>query len=424
MNHLIRDKQAQLASATGSLEALDGQVAALVERLEAARANQQSQEKEVLALDHEARKLAEEFSRAQSRLSISRLELERLKKETERSRGQREQSQRLVEEKEQARAEQERALELARAEMEALQSDATRLSEEHAALRAEMAGLEERRRAAQSERSRKEDQLREVSRRRQDLVAEMERMGVERARLLTDNVELDGRADRLKAAIETLTAEVERLAQAETGFRESLAALDEALKQLRTEAQAAQENRVQTEVALVKLQAELKFLDETSRKELGIAAEELAAGEETVLDEAGLEEAESKYQEVRARIEALGAVNPDALQEFQEAQQRYDFLNAQRQDLLDSIRDTEKAIQEIDVETRKRFAEAFEAININFREMFTTLFGGGAAEMRLTDELNINESGIDIVASPPGKKLQNVLLLSGGEKSLTAMALL
>jgi chromosome segregation protein len=112
------------------------------------------------------------------------------------------------------------------------------------------------------------------------------------------------------------------------------------------------------------------------------------------------------------------------LQEFQEAQQRYDFLNAQRQDLLDSIRDTEKALQEIDVETRKRFAEAFEAININFREMFTTLFSGGAAEMRLTDELNVNESGIDIVASPPGKKLQNVLLLSGGEKSLTAMALL
>ena len=117
-------------------------------------------------------------------------------------------------------------------------------------------------------------------------------------------------------------------------------------------------------------------------------------------------------------------MNPQALEEFQEAQQRYDFLNAQRQDLLDSIRDTEKAIQEIDVESRKRFMEAFEAINANFREMFKTLFGGGIGEMRLTDEENVAESGIDIVASPPGKKLQNVLLLSGGEKSLTAMALL
>jgi chromosome segregation protein len=117
-------------------------------------------------------------------------------------------------------------------------------------------------------------------------------------------------------------------------------------------------------------------------------------------------------------------VNPQALEEFQEAQQRYDFLNAQRQDLLDSIRDTEKAIKDIDVESRRRFTEAFQAINGYFREMFQTLFGGGTGEMRLTDESNIAESGIDIVASPPGKRLQNVLLLSGGEKSLTAMALL
>jgi len=117
-------------------------------------------------------------------------------------------------------------------------------------------------------------------------------------------------------------------------------------------------------------------------------------------------------------------VNPTAWDEFQEAQQRYDFLNAQRQDLLDSIRDTEKAFHEIDTESRKRFVDAFEHINTNFRGMFKTLFGGGIGEMRLTDEANVAESGIDIVASPPGKKLQSVLLLSGGEKSLTAMALL
>src|SRR6185312_17352839 len=79
---------------------------------------------------------------------------------------------------------------------------------------------------------------------------------------------------------------------------------------------------------------------------------------------------------------------------------------------------------EIDAESRKRFGEAFHAINANFRVMFQVLFGGGIGEMRLTDEENLAESGIDIVASPPGKKLQSVLLLSGGEKSLTAMALL
>jgi chromosome segregation protein len=188
--------------------------------------------------------------------------------------------------------------------------------------------------------------------------------------------------------------------------------------------QETQEKRAQIELELVKRQAEMKYVDETSRKELNTPIADVSGPEETVPDEIDLAEIEQKYEEVKARIEALGPVNPQALEEFQEAQQRYDFLNTQRQDLLDSIRDTEKAIQDIDVETRRRFAEAFEAINANFREMFRTLFGGGTGEMRLTDEANAAESGIEMVASPPGKRLQNVLLLSGGEKALTALALL
>ena len=117
-------------------------------------------------------------------------------------------------------------------------------------------------------------------------------------------------------------------------------------------------------------------------------------------------------------------MNAAAMEEYQEAQQRHEFLSVQRQDLIDSIRDTEKAIQEIDTVSRQKFAEAFEAINANFRQAFQTLFGGGTGEMRLTDDVNQADSGIDIVASPPGKRLQNVLLLSGGEKALTALSLL
>jgi chromosome segregation protein len=177
-------------------------------------------------------------------------------------------------------------------------------------------------------------------------------------------------------------------------------------------------------VELVKLQAELKFLDETSRKELTLPIEELAGVAGDSPAESSLEDAERLYQEIKAKIEAMGPVNPQALEEFHEAQQRYDFLNAQRQDLLDSIRDTEKAIHEIDTVSRQKFAEAFEAINANFRQAFQTLFGGGTGEMRLTDDVNQADSGIDIVASPPGKRLQNVLLLSGGEKALTALSLL
>ena len=218
---------------------------------------------------------------------------------------------------------------------------------------------------------------------------------------------------------------VEHLSVEAAEGRASLASTEEALRATRIETQTVQEQRSQIEVDLVKRQAEMKYLDETSRKDLQIPAPEVAAAEETVLDEAGVAEAEQRSCSGKcARIEALGPVNPQALEEFQEAQQRYDFLNTQRQDLLDSIRDTEKAIQELDTESRRRFKDAFEAVNEHFRQMFRTLFGGGQGEMRLTDETNLAESGIDIMASPPGKRLQSVALLSGGEKSLTAMALL
>ncbi|HBY62053.1 MAG TPA: chromosome segregation protein SMC, partial [Solibacterales bacterium] len=299
-----------------------------------------------------------------------------------------------------------------------MQAEAARIGEEHSALRVELAGLEERRRAEEAARARLENQIREVAQRRQEIAAAMERMGVERARLLENNVELDQRAGLLAEQILELEGTVNRLAGEEHRQRESLSATDETLRGARVTLQEIQDRRSQTELELVKKQSELKFLDETARRDLNTPLDELAAGQETVLDETALVEAEERCQEIRARIEALGGVNPQALEEYQEAQQRYDFLNTQRQDLLDSIRDTEKAILDIDTETRKRFQEAFAAINENFRVLFRTLFAGGVGEMRLTDQEN-GDSGIDIVASPPGKKLQNVLLLSGGEKALT-----
>jgi len=252
-------------------------------------------------------------------------------------------------------------------------------------------------------------------------------MGVERARLLTDNIELDQRAQHLLEHTAEAASRVDLLTAQEAGGREALAALDEALKSLRIDTQTVQEQRSHIELELVRKQSELKYLDETSRKELSAAASEIAAAQEPEAEGAepvNVEESEQRYQEVRARIEALGPVNAQALEEYHEAQQRYEFLNTQRQDLLDSIRDTEKAIQELDTESRRRFKEAFESINAHFKEMFQTLFGGGQGEMRLTDEANLAESGIDIMASPPGKRLQHIALLSGGEKSLTAMALL
>ena len=104
--------------------------------------------------------------------------------------------------------------------------------------------------------------------------------------------------------------------------------------------------------------------------------------------------------------------------------ERLTFLTTQRDDLLRSIAELQDSIRKINATSSERFAEAFHAINENFKEMFTRLFQGGAAEMKLLDETDLLESGIEIDAHPPGKRNQSILLLSGGEKALTAIALL
>ena len=195
------------------LEDLDLEMAQLVEDLERLRGQQQRQEKEAVSLDHEVRKLGEEFNRANSRLSVARTELQRLMQERERSAGRRDQNVTLIAEKEQARVEQEQSLAEARAALDELRHDVSRLSEEHSAVRVELAGLEERRRAEQSARQRLENQIREVAHRRQQLTQELERLGVEKARLLSDNIELDAKSSELAKNIADSEAVANELAR-------------------------------------------------------------------------------------------------------------------------------------------------------------------------------------------------------------------
>jgi chromosome segregation protein len=134
--------------------------------------------------------------------------------------------------------------------------------------------------------------------------------------------------------------------------------------------------------------------------------------------------AEEAIAKLKAKIDRLGPVNMMAIEQFDELEGRHVFLTTQRRDLVDSIAQTSEAIARIDETTKARFTEAFTAIQGNFQGTFGTLFGGGRAGLALLDENDPLESGIDIVASPPGKRLQSVQLLSGGEKALTAIALM
>ncbi len=137
-----------------------------------------------------------------------------------------------------------------------------------------------------------------------------------------------------------------------------------------------------------------------------------------------LERQQHQLKRLQQRIEALGEVNLMAIDEYREQEERYDFLCQQRDDLNQSLADLQKAINQINRTTRRRFKETFELVNEKFKQVFPRLFRGGQAELRLTDEEDLLETGIDIIVQPPGKRLQSVNLLSGGEKALTAVALI
>jgi chromosome segregation protein len=196
------------------------------------------------------------------------------------------------------------------------------------------------------------------------------------------------------------------------------------------------------------LQSELEHLRETCRNELQVEIETLTSSytetsddstvgaavfgtaleraleKRAVLSTEELAAAEEQYRQVRTKLENLGPINMMALEEYEECRERHTFLERQRQDLLDSIRDTTQAIEEIDRICHQQFTEALEQIGTHFQRTFTQLFGGGQGMLRLMESEDPAEAGIEIIAQPPGKRLQSVLLLSGGEKALAALALL
>ena len=204
--------------------------------------------------------------------------------------------------------------------------------------------------------------------------------------------------------------------------REKADAVSEELVNLNHAAAEARDLRAAVEVRQAETVTRLKNLNEICAQELNVPLAELV---ETVEPEKDfdLETGRRQTDELRRRIEGFGAVNMLALEELSEAEERLLFLTSQRQDIIDGITAAEEALREIKERSRERFRRAFEAINGYFKEFFVELFGGGNGEMSLLDAEDVLESGIEIVAQPPGKRLQSILLLSGGEKAMTAIAL-
>jgi chromosome segregation protein len=421
---MIQNLEQSLEKASAETAQAEEQITARTAEMEGVRSQLQNLEKAALAAEHELRESKNHVEKAERRLSLARLEIERLTHEQERAAAESEQKRSAVEQRDRERAEAEDALAALRQKIEEGQQRRTQLVEEQTGMRTELATLEERLKAANASLARARQAVQEHEQRRERILEQISQWGEERERLLADNIEIGQRLTEHDARHGQLQQEIKEAAESLEKLRARTVELETEVQAVREELEAAREQRSAIELNLVQMRSDLKHLSEECQRELHQPIEEVAAAHGAGLTDEELAAAEESYQQLRAKLESLGPVNVLALEEYEEARQRMEFLETQHSDLLDSIRDTQKAITEIDTASRRQFQIALEEINRNFREIFRTLFGGGIAEMRLSDEENPAEAGVDIVASPPGKRLQNIALLSGGEKSLTALALL
>jgi len=222
--------------------------------------------------------------------------------------------------------------------------------------------------------------------------------------------ELNETVNKAKAALRSLSQEVEVGAQQSLMLNNQMRDLEQGIAIHEVELRNLSE-KVQNQY-----QIDLQSLDAAQFADLSIPSDL----EELANPEAGKKHAVA----LRQKIDNLGKINMVAIEEFDELRRRHEYLFIQREDLSDAISQLISAIDRIDRESKERFGEAFHAVNEAFQKTFPLLFGGGQAELRLTNPENLLETGVEIIAQPPGKKLQSVTLLSGGEKALTAVSLI
>jgi len=380
------------------------------------------EEREHVARELNAAQLRQEIERADRHLKVVEADAARLgeeRRELEERKGRQRQESEAAEA---ARLAAQTAVAAAAEALAAARRTAEEESENLGRQRAVAAAAAERRRATASEMRRMESEAVELRARLERHEAETgatsERLGAVRAAL----AELNENSGRFEEERLSLEGRVEEAARLLSEARSQSDALSEEVTALHQRAAEARDRRAALDVRKAETAARLGYLRETCLSELNQPLEEVAASFDPP-EGFDLEGSRARLEELRARVENFGAVNMMALEELAENEERLTFLTAQRQDIVEGIGATEEALREIKRRSRDRFRHAFEEINRNFGQFFFELFGGGRGEMSLLDADDVLETGIDIVAQPPGKRLQNVLLLSGGEKAMAALSL-
>ena len=417
LEHVAREQQEHLAR-------LGEEIAVAETHLALASTQQIEAEKSLVAAAHQRDQARADFGRAGQHLAAERGEIERLRAEAEAARERAGRARDAHAEALRARAAAETESAEAAEKLAVLRRDFQELQERVVARREELATMAERLASAETVERRLAEEIAQSDERLHSL---SERHAV----LLQEREAIESSCGDLARQVEDLRGEKIRLEGQRAGFekeweeaRARAGQIEETLRGRRQALDELRAERSQRQIEKARNDADRDYLRQTCVAELNAQPEELIVQETQLLVGEDLVAAETSLGEMKARVEAMGPVNMMALEEFQECEQREGFLRRERDDLVQSIENTQLTITELDQVSRQKFEDAFQFINAHFAIAFQSLFGGGHGEMRLTEPDSSGDAGIDIVAQPPGKRLQNILLLSGGEKALTALALL
>ena len=417
LEHEMKEKRAELEKVAAELRSAE-------QASEETNTKLRDTEHEMISAQHRHGNMQTELARLGAELAVCQGELARVRKEAENARDRAERAKHEHAAAALNRAEAETESARLAEELVGLRGSVQTEQQELATGRAGLAAINERLAAAEVLAARLREERSQLERRETALQQQVMSINDETAHLTHQREELAQQLEGLRAEKLRLEARQKELEQEWESARTRVTQTEDQLRMGRQELQELREQKNHADVERAKNESDREHLRETCISEVNAQPEDLIATEVAFMSGEELATAEANYREMKQKIENMGAVNMMALEEFNECEQRFTFLTRERDDLLKSIADTQQAIVELDQATKEKFEHAFHAINKSFSDAFHAIFGGGMAEMRLTEPDSSGDAGIDIVASPPGKRLQNVLLLSGGEKAMTALALL
>ncbi len=419
----IEKIDAEIINLRGDAEKESEKRKGMREEEELVQEKRRSVEGELFAMQHETRHLSEMISRSEKQSALLRDEMQlsendrtMIADEIERLKNESSLKEREIEKM-------EASIGMLKSELETIRGAIALESGGFAEIYSEFSEKSQNIASLDADVAHLKENMEQVSKRREELIGnEREwRQAIERLR-----EGIDGSRDtvgKLMLERKDLHDQNESLRRDIAAMKDATVSIEAEVKQVRHKIESLREEMKEKELSRTSVHSDIKHNSENCSEELGKSVSDLQSSV-TLDPEMNEELLHQQITDLGGIIERVGPINMMAMEEYDSLEERFNFLSTQRKDLTGSMESLHETIRKINRTSREKFLRAFETIRLNFNETFSILFGGGKANLKLEEDIDILESGLEIIAQPPGKRLQNINLLSGGEKALTAIALL